>query len=33
VLYTERAAPVSVAIPVAAVKRPGERTAQTAELP
>ena len=33
VLYTESAAPVSVAIPVAAVKRPGERTAQTAELP
>jgi hopanoid biosynthesis associated radical SAM protein HpnH len=32
VLYTERAPPASVAIPVAAVKRAGERTARTAEL-
>ena len=32
VLYAERPAPVSVTIPVAAVKRPGERTARTAEL-
>jgi hopanoid biosynthesis associated radical SAM protein HpnH len=32
VLYAERAPPASVAIPVAAVKRAGERTARTAEL-
>jgi hypothetical protein len=32
VLYAERPAPASVTIPVAAVKRPGERTARTAEL-
>ena len=32
VLYAERSAPASVAIPVAAVKRAGERTARAAEL-
>jgi hypothetical protein len=32
VLYAERAAMASVAIPVAAVKRAGERTASAAEL-